>query len=339
MHHPWYQPVRDVVHQDAEAFDRAHVEEDEIPGLREDDLVVRLVALGAHDPPTSRVTICPAAMRNARFRRGTMPMPVSSSRGSQLSSAPASMRASIGGVLRFSFFGFRTTTDTWNVFTREAYAMATRSTRRRRYLGSECGSRFDSARPYRRAECPCGRRALAPDQVAEGSDAAECEGEDHVGHAPDAPPGRVLPHPERDETQRDREIHERGHGGGVGQHEPKEADVAVLVDDVGIERREPDQHDGQSQLLRVHGSLLGVWLVHSSRSGPISASGRSSGKKSFASGTSIRRVTPGIVSRSQRAQRTSKKTSASPHTTSVGTRSRRSAGSIATVCAQSNDSQ
>src|SRR5206468_10281610 len=172
-----------------------------------------------------------------------------------------------GGVLRFSFFGFRTTTDTWNTLTREAYAMATRSTRRRRYLGSECGSRFDSARPYRRAECPCGRRALAPDQVAEGSDAAEREGEDHVRHDPDAPLARVLPHPQRDETQRDREVHERGHGGGVGQHEPEEADIAVLVDDVGIERRESEQHDGQSHLLRVHGSLLGVWLVHSSRSG------------------------------------------------------------------------
>src|SRR5205814_782432 len=114
--------------------------------------------------------------------------------------------------------------------------------------------------------------------------------------------------------------------GGVGQHELEEADIAVLVDDVDVERRESEQHDGQAQLLRVHGSLLGVWFVHSSRSGPISASGRSSGKKSFASDTSIRRVTPGIVSRSQRAQRTSKKTSARPHTTSVGTRSRRSAG-------------
>src|SRR5256886_4156150 len=115
MHHPWYQPVRDVVHQDAEAFDRAHAEEDEIPGLREDDLVVRLVALGAHDPPTSRVTTCPAAMRNARFRRGTMPMPVSRSRGSQLSSAPVSMMASIGGVPGLSVFGFRTTTQTRNM--------------------------------------------------------------------------------------------------------------------------------------------------------------------------------------------------------------------------------
>src|SRR5205814_8503739 len=127
--------------------------------------------------------------------------------------------------------------------------------------------------------------------------------------------------------------------GGVGQHELEEADIAVLVDDVDVERRESEQHDGQSQLLRVHGSLLVVWLVHSSRSGPVSASGRSSGKNSFASGTSIRRVTPGIVSRSQWAQRASKNTSARPHTTSVGTRSRRSAGAIATVCAQSNASE
>src|SRR5438876_6107065 len=278
-------------------------------------------------------------MRNARFRRGTLPMPVSRSRGSQLSSAPVSMRASMGGVLRFSFFGFRTTTDTWNVLTRGAYASAARATSPRRYLGAEYGSRLDSARPCRRAERPGRGRALAPDQVAERPDAAEREGEDHVGHEPDAPLARVLPHPQRDEAQRDREIHERGHGGGVGQHELEEADVPVLVDAVGVEPRESDQHDGQSELLPVHGSLLYDWLAHSARSGPISASGRSSGKKSFASGTSIRRVTPGIVSRSQRAQRTSKKTSASPHTTSVGTRSRRSAGSIATVCAQSNDSQ
>src|SRR5437773_414242 len=240
-------------------------------------------------------------MRNARFRRGTMPMPVSSSRGSQLSSAPVSMMASIGGVRRLSFFGFRTTTDTWNVLTRGAYASAARATSPRRYLGAEYGSRLDSARPCRRAECPGRGRALGPDQVAERPDAAEREGEDHVGHHPDAPLARVLPHPQRDETQRDREVHERGHGGGVGQHELEEADVAIFVDAVGVESRESDQHDRQSELLPVHDSLPCDGLVHSARSGPISASGRSSGKKSFASGTSIRRVTPGIVSRSQRA--------------------------------------
>src|SRR5947207_1046136 len=201
VHHPRHEPVRDVVHEDAEAFDRAHAEKDEVPGLGEDDLVVR-------------------------------------------------------------FFGFRTTTETWSVLTRGACVLATRSTRRRRSLGSECGSRLDSARPCRRAECPGRRRALAPDQVTERADAAEREGEDHVGHEPDAPLARILPHPERDETQRAREIHERGPGGGVRQHEPEEADVAVLVDDVGIEPRESDQHDGQSQLLRVHGSLLWAWSVH-----------------------------------------------------------------------------
>src|SRR5437773_5062516 len=278
-------------------------------------------------------------MRNARFRRGTMPMPVSSSRGSQLSSAPVSMRASIGGVLRFSFFGFRTTTETWNVLTRGAYALAPRSTRRRRSLGSECGSRFDSARPCRRAERPGRRRALAPDQVAERPDAAEREGEDHVGHELDAPLARILPHPERHQAERDGQVDEPEQSAGRAERLLEDPGVAHLVYAPGLEAAERQKHERQSQLLSVHDSLLGDGLVHSSRSGPTSASGRSSGKKSFASGTSTTRVTPGIVAPSQCAQRTSKNTSASAHTTSVATRSRRSAGSIATVCAQSNESQ
>src|SRR5438552_18227418 len=105
-------------------------------------------------------------MRNARFRRGTMPMPVSRSRGSQLSSAPVSMRAAMGGVLRFSFFGVRTTTDTWNVLTRGAYAWAGRATSPRRYVGAAYGLRPDAALSCLRASRPRRGRALAPEQVA-----------------------------------------------------------------------------------------------------------------------------------------------------------------------------
>src|SRR5206468_87068 len=49
------------------------------------------------------------------------------------------------------------------------------------------------------------------------------------------------------------------------------------------------------------------------------SSGRSSGKNSRAPSTVIRPVVPGMVSRSQRAQETSKNSSPVPHTSKVGT--------------------
>jgi len=36
--------VRDVVYEDAETLDRAHAEEDEVPGLGEDDMISSFVS-------------------------------------------------------------------------------------------------------------------------------------------------------------------------------------------------------------------------------------------------------------------------------------------------------
>src|SRR5207249_11281223 len=85
------EPVRYVIHQDAEALDRTYAEKDEIPGLGEDDLVGRLEALGAHDP------VADVARDHVPRRHAERPLPPrhDTDAGEQLARKPAQLGAGV----------------------------------------------------------------------------------------------------------------------------------------------------------------------------------------------------------------------------------------------------